>query len=265
MSDPPSLLDHRNEILDLMRQGPAGLFTDIDGTLAPIHSDPFGAVVHGNARQALARLAGVIAVIAVTGRDVEQARSMIALNEVVYSGNHGAEWLEGNSHWIEPAAVPYLPRIHEIARRARREVAMEGLLIEDKGPTLSLHYRNSPDPSAARRTILDFAARAANDMLVRDGKMVVEVRPPVALSKGQALRSFTRRKGLASVMAIGDDITDVDAFTAISEMRRTGEVRGASVAVLAADAPAGLTASADYAVDGPSSVHVFLRWLAGAL
>ena len=265
MSDPPNILDHRSEILDLMRQGPAGLFTDIDGTLAPIHPDPFGAIVHGNARQALARLAGVMTIIAVTGRDVEQARTMVALNEVVYSGNHGAEWLEGDCHWIEPAAIPYLPRIQEIARRARREVAMEGVFVEDKGPTLSIHYRNSLDPPTARRTILDFAARAASDMLVRDGKMVVEVRPPVGLSKGDALRSFTRRKGLASVLAVGDDITDVDAFTAISEMRRTGEVRGASVAVLAEDAPDGLTAAADYAVDGPSSVHVFLRWLAGAL
>ncbi len=265
MSGSPDLLSNRQEALELMRRGPAGLFTDIDGTLAPICDDPSEATVDENARHALARLAEEMAVVAVTGRGVEEAREMVALSGIAYSGNHGAEWLEDGVRWIESVALPYVPRIREIARRARRETAMEGVLVEDKGPTLSIHYRRTLDPLLARRRILDFTARSASDMRVHDGKMLVEVRPPVDLSKGKALRSYTRRKGLAAVMAIGDDVTDVDAFRAISEMRSAGEVRGASVAVLADDSPDGLAEAADYTVAGPSQVHQFLRWLAGAL
>ncbi len=265
MSRPPDILRNPQQALDLMRRSPAGLFTDIDGTLAPIHDDPARAAVPEDTRDALARLAGKIAVVAITGRAVEQARDMVALDNIAYSGNHGTEWLEDSVRWIEPAALPYAPRIREIARRAHREAALEGVLVEDKGPTLSIHYRRALDPAAARRRILDFTARAASGMRVRDGKMLVEVRPPVALSKGQAVRSYIRRKGIVAAMAIGDDLTDVDAFRAIAEMRTAGDVRGASVAVLAADAPPALTDVADYAVDGPSGVRQLLHWLAAAL
>lgn len=265
MTGPPDLFDHRGEVLALARTAPAGLFTDIDGTLAPIVSDPMGAVVPNAVRAALRSLAGRLCVVALSGRSVSTARGMIGLDEVVYSGNHGAEWLENGVGSVEPLAAPYVGRMRETAQRAERELLVEGLLVEDKGPSVSIHYRNAPDPRAARAAIFDFLESAAAGMTLREGKLVVEVRPTAALSKGEAVRSFTRRKGLAAVLIVGDDLTDAEAFGVVREMRGAGEARGAAIAVAGPDAPAEVLAAADYTLDGTPGVQRFLAWLAEAL
>ena len=265
MSAPPDLLEHLDEALALLRHSPAALFTDIDGTLSPIVSDPLAATIPEPTRDALARLADKLSVVAVTGRAAEGARALVGIDDVVYCGNHGAEWLEGGVRRVEPAAAPYVARMTEIAQRAEREIPVDRLYVEDKGPTVSIHYRNAPDPEAARSAVFDFLGSAATEMSLGEGKMVVEVRPPVELSKGAAARSFARDRGLAAVIAIGDDVSDAGMFRAVREMREAGELRGASVAVLAPDAPAELLASADYALDGPGGVQRFLVRLAGEL
>ena len=56
-------------------------------------------------------------------------------------------------------------------------------------------------------------------LTVREGKMVAEVRPPVAIDKGSAVREVVQRYGLASAVAIGDDATDVDALRAVAGLR----------------------------------------------
>ena len=98
-------------------------------------------------------------------------------------------------------------------------------------------------------------------MTVREGKMVVEVRAPVPLSKGEAVRSFIQRKGLASALVLGDDLTDAEAFAVVREMRKAGEVLGLCAAVATADAPAELLASADYTLADTQAVGQFLTEL----
>ena len=166
---------------------------------------------------------------------------------------------------IEPAAEPYLERVREIAKAVERGIAIPGSLLEDKGVSLSVHYRNTAEPDAARSAILDFLDAHARGMNIREGKMVVEVRPPVELSKGEAVRSFTRRKGLASALVLGDDRTDAEAFAVIREMRDAGAVHGLCAAVATADAPAELLASADYALADTAAVGRLLTWLSGEL
>ena len=95
--------------------------------------------------------------------------------------------------------------------------------------------------------------------------MVVEVRPPVALSKGEAVRSYIRRHGIAAAMALGDDRTDAEAFAVLREMREEGSVRGLCVAVATGDAPAELLESADYALADAGAVGRFLIWLSSEL
>ena len=265
MTGLPDLLDRRGEVIELMRQGPAGLFTDIDGTLAPIVPDYAGAEIPEATRAALIALARRLSVVALTGRGVADAHRIVGLDEVVYSGNHGAEWLEDGVERVEPLAAPYVARMHEIAQRAERELALDGVFVEDKGPSVSIHYRNAADRPSARAAVLDFVASAAQGMRLGEGKMVVEVRPPVALSKGEALRAYSRRAGLAAVLAIGDDLTDAEAFGVVREMRAEGEARGSSVAVTSGEAPPKLLAAADYTLDGPLGVQRFLVWLAETL
>ena len=265
MSGLPDLLTNRGEALALLRRSPACVFTDIDGTLSPIVADPAAATMPAATRAALQTLAERIAVVALTGRSVAHARAMVGLDKLVYSGNHGAEWWEEGAVSIEPAAEPYVERVREIAKAVERGITIPGALLEHKGVSLSVHYRNTAEPDTARSDILDFLDAHARGMNIREGKMVVEVRPPVELSKGEAVRSFTRRKGLASALVLGDDRTDAEAFAVIREMRDTGAIHGLCVAVATADAPAELLASADYALADTAAVERFLTWLSGEL
>ena len=265
MSEPPDLLMHRNEALALLAHRPSGVFTDIDGTLSPIVADPAAAAVPDATRAALRTLTERIAVVALTGRSVADARKIVGLDALAYSGNHGAEWWEDGVVSVEPAAEPYLERVRQIAEAVERGFTTPGALLEDKGASLSVHYRNTAEPDAARSGILDFLDAHAQGMSIREGKMVVEVRPPVALSKGEAVRSFARRKGLVSALVLGDDRTDAEAFAVVREMRGAGVIRGLCAAVATADAPPELLASADYVLADTGAVEEFLTWLASEL
>ncbi len=265
MSNLPDLLAHRDEVITLLAHRPTCIFTDIDGTLSPIVSDPSSATVPLSTRAALQALAERIAVVALTGRSVAHARRMVGLDTLVYSGNHGAEWWENGVASVEPTAKPYLDRIRKVAAAVERGITTPGTLLEDKGVSLSVHYRNTVEPEVARSAILGLLDTHAKGMSIREGKMVVEVRPPVALSKGEAVRSFTRRKGLASTLVLGDDWTDAEAFAVVREMREAGAVHGLCAAVTTADAPAELLALADHALADTRAVGQFLSWLAAQL
>ena len=261
MSGLPDLLAHRDAALALLAHRPACLFTDIDGTLSPIVPDPADATVPAATRVALQAIAERIAVVALTGRSVADARKIVGLDTLVYSGNHGAEWWEDGAESIEPAAEPYVPLMREIAQAVERGIAIPGALLEHKGASLSVHYRNAPEPASARSVILGFLGTHAEGMAIREGKMVVEVRAPVPLSKGEAVRSFARRKGLASALVLGDDLTDAEAFAVVRDMREAGEIRGLCAAVATPDAPAELLAAADYAVADTLAVGQLLAGL----
>lgn len=258
----PDLWEQRGDALALLRNAPAALFADIDGTIAPIAPEPSAAAVLPAARDALASLAKRVSVVVLTGRSAETARAMIGLDDAVYSGNHGAEWLVAGERSVEPAAQPYVERVREIAQSAERGVSAAGAWVEDKEVSLSVHYRNAPEPDAARAEILAFMDANAPDMAVREGKMIVEVRPPVALSKGEAARAFIRRERVASALALGDDRTDAEAFAVLRAMRGAGEIRAVCAAVSPDDAPPELLASADYALADPAAAARLLAWLA---
>ena len=262
MSGPPGLWERRLDALALLRNAPAAALTDIDGTIAPIAAKPSAAAVLPAARDALAALADRVSVVVLTGRSAATARAMIGLDNAVYSGNHGTEWLVAGERSVEPAALPYVGRVREIAQAAERGVGATGVWIEDKEVSLSVHYRNAPEPDAARAEILAFLDANAADMAVREGKMIVEVRPPVALSKGEAARSFIRRERIASALLLGDDRSDAEAFAVVRAMRGAGEVHAACAAVSPRDAPPELLASADYVLEDPASAARLLAWLA---
>lgn len=265
MSDLPDLLAHRHEALALLKRRPACLFTDLDGTLSPIIANPAAATVPDATRSALKALAERIAVVALTGRSVADARRMVGLDTLVYSGNHGAEWWDDGIASVEPAVEPYLSRVREIGKAVEEGIDTPGVLLEEKGASLSVHYRNTVEPEATRKDVLGFLGAHAQGMDIREGKMVVEVRAPVPLSKGEAVRSFVRRRGLASALVLGDDRTDAEAFAVLREMREAGVVLGLCAAIATADAPSELLASADYTLADTESAGRFLTSLAKEL
>ena len=82
------------------------------------------------------------------------------------------------------------------------------------------------------------------------GKMILEIRPPVGLHKGHAIRTVVEERGLRGAVFLGDDSTDVDGMEALADLGRRGRVRSCGVAVVDEGTPAALLNAADYRLDG---------------
>lgn len=262
----PDLLDNLDAVRRLTGHRPMGLFLDVDGTIAPIVPTPEQATVSPAVRRALAALAGELSVVVLTGRDTASARRVVGVEAIAYAGNHGMEWWEDGTATVEPLAEPYVGRIHRIAVHLGSALAGEpGVLLEDKGPSLAIHYRLAADPAAVRERVLAVLGgpEGAGGLPVREGKMLIEVLPPVAVNKGTAIARTLERRHLASVLVLGDDTTDVDAFEAVRELRAAGAVEEALAVAVSGDAPERLLAAADYRLADPAAVETLLTWLVG--
>ena len=264
----PRLLDRPDAAARLLGARPAALFLDIDGTLAPIAPRPGDAEVPSAVRDDLAALAEHLTVAVLTGRAVADARRMVGVEAAVYVGNHGAEWWEDGHAAPAPEAAPYLPALRALAQEAARRFPQRGgFVVEDKGASLSIHYRLAADPERARADALAFAreAGAPSGLRAFEGKMVVEARAPIDLSKGTALTRIAAERGVKAAAALGDDTTDVAMFTGLRALREQGALDGFAAAVLGDRTPPALVEAADYALDGPAETALFLRQLAERL
>lgn len=196
-------------LLQCARQG-ALLAFDFDGTLAPIVADPHRAALRPETHQLLVHLSRQQPCLVLSGRGPQDLASRlggISLVELV--GNHGA------SFGLGPAA-----RAAAIARSARWRVQLTeqlagrtGLQIEDQGVSLAVHFRRTPDRTAARRAIRR-AVDALPGACALDGKCVVNVLPVAFANKGMVLRSIARERRVTSALFVGDDVTDEAAFRA---------------------------------------------------
>jgi trehalose 6-phosphate phosphatase len=221
----------------------AAILLDVDGTLAPIVLRPEQARVPEETRAEVERLAARYALVAcVSGRPGDDARRLVDVEGVVYVGLHGLE--------LEAEAERYRDAIHRFAE----SIAWP---VEDKGLTVSFHYRGVEDEDAARMQ-LEHVADGARDagFHARFGRKVLEILPPVEAHKGTAVRHLLERAKLTRALYAGDDRTDLDAFGALQELEL-----GVRVAVASDEGPRELREAADVVVDGPAELQDLLRGL----
>jgi trehalose 6-phosphate phosphatase len=234
-----------NPLLARLAEEPdrAAILLDVDGTLAPIVRRPEQARVPAETRAEVERLAARYALVAcVSGRPGDDARRLVGVEGVIYVGLHGLE--------LEAEAERYRDAIHRFAERVDWPV-------EDKGLTVSFHYRGVEDEHAARMQ-LEHVADGARDagFHARFGRKVLEILPPVEAHKGTAVRHLLERAGLDRALYAGDDRTDLDAFRALEELEL-----GVRVAVTSEEGPQELREAADVVVDGPAELQDLLRGL----
>jgi trehalose 6-phosphate phosphatase len=259
-------------VLDVLTLKPAGLFTDIDGTISAIAATPSEAIVSARARAALQSLTGNVAVVgAVTGRAADDGRRMLEIPGLLVVGNHGMEWRLGERRWVHPAAEASREALSaaltEIGEAIVGAGIADGVVLEDKRLSASIHYRLVADPLVARDVILDATGRSAvrHSLRVTEGRFVVELRPEVVINKGTAIAALVQEHALNGVVYFGDDVTDVDAFVAIRELRESGSVSAESVAVLSAETHPSVSSMADVTVPGVEACIDLLVSLAHAL
>ena len=255
-------------MLDVLRERPAGLVSDVDGTLAPIVTRPDEARVEPEAREVLAALAPKLAVVAaLTGRAPRRALEMVGVDGLTYLGNHGMEELVGGEVRPIPEALGYEGRAAAVFARLERTLDVEGAVLEDKGVSGAVHYRAAPDPAAALPRILEVLEPLAREqgLVLQQGRMVVEVRPPVELGKGAAIARLVERHSLRGCVFLGDDVTDVDGFSTLRALRAEGRVSSVCVGVLSAETPPAVVELSDFAVEGVPGVVALLGWVAARL
>jgi trehalose 6-phosphate phosphatase len=243
------------------RTGRIVLLLDFDGTLAPIVSRPEAAEMSPETRAALDRLLaspGVQAAV-ISGRGAADARARARLGEIAYAGNHGMEIYGPGLHQVHPEAAAARPTLEAIRDRIDKAISgIPGAFVEDKGLTLSVHFRLAAheDLPAVERAVEEAVARMP-EVRVTEGKKILEVRPRVDWHKGKAVEFLLDHFDPGPdvpVLYLGDDVTDEDAFKLF---RETG--RGAGI--LVTDSPPAVTAAAAYVRD-PAEVAELLGALA---
>ena len=258
--------------MEVLRQTPSAVVTDIDGTVSAIAPTPAEAMVDPGAKAALALLAERLAAVAVvSGRAPQDGAAMVGLPELIYVGNHGLERIVRGTPWTHPVAAAAQPAIAaalaELESAARAAADMPWLLIENKGVTGTIHYRLAPDQTAAE-VLLEPLARAVADrhgLRLTLGRMIFEVRPALAVNKGTAIRELAQDLGLRGIVFFGDDVTDVDAFRALRELREAGEAATLRVGVLGPDTSPAVLAEIDVSVNGVPACAATLIALAARL
>jgi trehalose-phosphatase len=230
------------------------LFLDFDGTLAGIVANPGEAKLDPQIRSIVKALSERwdFDISIISGRALADVRERAGLSNVIYAGNHGLEIESDTVRFREPQAEALRRELRCVLLQLKLALSdTDGIEIEDKGLTLSVHFRRvSEHLRDWVRNVTHSTVGRSRSFSCREGKMVLEVRPQVTWNKGHAVKWIAREVLPAGSVPIyiGDDITDEDGFAAIPE-GITIRVGGAT------------ETEARYSLPDVPAVGQFLTWL----
>ncbi len=244
------------------------LLFDVDGTLAPIVRDPQTSNVPELTRRLLMDCQTIYGLVGcVSGRQAKEARRIVGIGSLPYSGNHGLELLPRGAHepTVNAEAESWTDRVQAAARETIPQLREEtGLRIEDKGPIVALHWRGLDDEVAAEAVAEQIAEHAKSEgLLIHRGRSVIELRAPVTSNKGDAVHALLDVASVSNALYVGDDRTDLDAFRSLRALQHEGQlIEVLCVGVRSDQTPSELLAEADLLVDGTEGVNSLLSALA---
>lgn len=256
--DPPmDALANSGQIIDRLQGRPA-IFLDYDGTLTPIVDDPAAALIGEKEREVLRGLAASVPVAILSGRGLDDVKSLVALDGLTYSGSHGYEIERPDrSRSEQEAAADAVPQLDEAEKLlvggTRR---LPGVMIERKPYAIAVHTRRA-ESQEAREGAGDLAREVVSQfdrLSLRGGKEIHELRPALDWDKGAALKQLLELiDGGPVPLYIGDDETDEDGFLAVRTLSGVGIRVGSA---------AGSETWADFLLDNPAEVLELLSTLA---
>ncbi|WP_375260258.1 trehalose-phosphatase [Citreimonas sp.] len=254
----PLIWDRLDAVRARIGARPVATFLDFDGTLSPIVADFRAASIPDETRDAVARLAGCCPVAVISGRDLQDVRARVGLEDVIYAGSHGFDIAGPDGLEARPdEAEGFLQPIADADAALHEALSgVEGADVERKTFSVAVHYRRVAEQDVP--TIENAVDRIVADrkMLRKGrGKMVFEIQPRADWDKGRAVAWLLENTRLGTDDALpvyfGDDLTDEDAFGALSGSGLCIAVRGGGRATLA-----------DYALADTDDVRRFVLWLA---
>jgi trehalose 6-phosphate phosphatase len=191
---------------------PKTLFAfDLDGTLAPITSDPRTIRISGKIKNGLALLVNLAFVAIVTGRSRDDAQSHLGVVPHFLIGNHGAEGLPGWQARERDFAEISFAWEKQLCGLIPPEKVSE-IFIENKGTTLSIHYRAAHDKRQTQVLLLQSIEKLIPRARRIPGKYVENLLPATAPDKGTAISYLLDLSGSSLCIYVGDDATDEEVF-----------------------------------------------------
>lgn len=263
LSDLPSALDRRDELDRRLSGRRPAVFLDYDGTLTPIVERPEMAVLSDSMRTIVRDLGRRCPVAVVSGRDRADVERLVGIDGLVFAGSHGFDIRVPGGRRIErQEGGDFAALLETVKARLHREAdPIAGSLIEPKKASVAVHYRQVAEGDRPRIKAVVDAILAEHDKLrVTPGKMVYEIQPKLDWNKGKAVLWLLEALDLTAPEVLplyfGDDVTDEDAFAALSG-------RGIGVYVgTAPDAEEDRPTAADYRLEDPDEAGRLLDTLA---
>ena len=207
-----------------------------------------------------------------TGRAIIDGAAMVKVEGLTYIGTHGLEWSDGlpSTHPVEvvPEALASIEPGKYLLDLVEQQLPnLPGVAVQRKRFGGSIHYRLATDPQVTRQRILAILEQPAREvnMQLSEGKRIVEIRVPIAVDKGQALRRFTQRFDLRGVIFAGDDRTDLDAIREIVRLRSEGHLSALSIVVQHPDTLPELLEHADIVVQEVEGMVALLQEMVSML
>jgi alpha,alpha-trehalase len=257
-------LESTDWLADRVRGHRVALFLDYDGTLTPIVRRPEEATLTDNTRSLLKDLAARCTLAIVSGRDRQDVRDMVQLENLIYAGSHGFD-IEGPGglKLQHQEAKQALPDLDEAESKLQKYIAaLPGAHVERKRFAVAVHYREvqGEDDVARVEQAVDVVRAEYPSLRKRGGKKIFELQPDVQWDKGRAVLWLTESLGLdhaeVVVIYVGDDVTDEDAFDAL---------RSRDLGIGVRVAPAHSGTKAGYYVHDCAEVKQFLEALIAVL
>ena len=216
------------ETLRALAAGGALLGFDYDGTLAPMTGDPFTNGMRPETVELLRSLASAAPVAVITGRSVQDVTTRLeGIMFTAVIGNHGAEPSPFAKRASKEVAA-WMPVLENAVNR------LPGVEIENKGVSVSVHYWNAKHPEAAIAAIDALVPGLSHTVEVVQGIGLVNIIPKGAPNKGDALKSLMKKRGIATGLFVGDELTDETAFRVLGGGRGIGIRVGPSKGTAAA-------------------------------
>jgi trehalose-phosphatase len=220
------LLDSLEEIINRIKNSSKVLlFLDYDGTLVPICKEPSLAKISLGAKGILKRLSRIpwLSVGIISGRSLNKIRKLVGIKGLFYAGNHGFEIFFRGRDWVHPGLRGFESKLKRVTYELKRTTkGINGILVEDKKVTVSVHYRNliEKSPGSILKIVSKVLEPYPGTFTITRGKKVYEVRPNIDWNKGKTVVKLSQSLGFKTRLLriyVGDDQTDEDAFRVLED------------------------------------------------
>ncbi|MFO7965824.1 MAG: trehalose-phosphatase [Desulfobacterales bacterium] len=256
-----SALVRSEDIKEISDNKKFAVFLDYDGTLTPIVERPELAVMSESMRETLKDLATYCTVSILSGRDLEDVKSLVGLDPLLYGGSHGFDIAAPGYQQIRhEKGTEFIPALERVAQALKKKLEpIHGAVVEHKKFSIAVHFRQAADDDVPKiEAGLDEVLEEFEEFRKSTGKKVFELKPAIDWHKGKALLWLLEKLQLdrpdVLPIYIGDDTTDEDAF------RELGRIGG--LGVIVRDKHSRPT-YAHFAVDSTEEVRQFLQFLTG--